>query len=140
MRFTLASIALLSGVALSLPSLAATVEPVEGQVSINRGNGFQRVAGAVQANVGDSVMASPNGSARIVYSDGCSVPVVPQGVITITAESPCKAFAQATPSGESPGLTPGQQFGVAAAIVVGTVGGVVAAISGNKGTDAPASP
>jgi hypothetical protein len=136
MRFTLALVALVSGVAFSVPSLAATVEP-EGQVSINRGSGFQPVKGVVQANVGDSVMASPNGSARIVYSDDCSIPVVPGAVITIAAESPCKSFAQATPPTQSP--DPGA-FVVGAVVLGAGIGGAVAATSSSQTPPAPASP
>jgi hypothetical protein len=81
-----------------MPSMAATVTAVEGQVSINRGNGFQQVTGAAQAEVGDLVMVGPNGTAQIVYSDDCSVPVLPGKVMTITAEAPCKEFAADLPA------------------------------------------
>jgi hypothetical protein len=128
MRTTLASIALIAGVAFSLPALAATVESGKGQVLINRGGGFQPVAGGAQAGAGDAVMVSPNGSAQIVYSDGCSIPVVPGNVITVTAESPCKSFAQAN---QTPDLTPW----VIGAIVLG--GGATAVILSQKSNTAP---
>lgn len=95
MRLT-ASVAVACGLLLTVPCLAATVDSVRGQVSINRGDGFRRVTGTIQANTGDSVMVSPKGRARVVYPDGCALNVDPGAVVTITAQSPCKSFAQAT--------------------------------------------
>jgi hypothetical protein len=78
------------GALLSAPALGAVVEPIQGQVSINSGGGFQQIPFAVEANVGDVVMAAPNGRARIVYADGCLVPVEPGQVVAIEPESPCR--------------------------------------------------
>jgi hypothetical protein len=58
-------------------------------VLINRGNGFQRVASSTQANAGDLIMASPGGSAKVVYPGGCVVNVKPGAVITVRDQSPC---------------------------------------------------
>jgi hypothetical protein len=69
------------------PSLAAsgaaTVEVIQGQVSINRGEGFKPAAGSIEARIGDLVMASPGGKARIVYSGGCAVDVHPGAVVAV---------------------------------------------------------
>ncbi len=67
----------------------ATVEPVQGSVSFSRGQGFQRVDGRVQANVGDSVMVGPDGAANVIYPDGCQVNVQPGAVADIAPLSPC---------------------------------------------------
>lgn len=67
----------------------ATIEPVQGDLSLNQGQGFQRVDGRVQANVGDSVMVGPGGSANLVYPDGCQVNVQPGSVVNIAPLSPC---------------------------------------------------
>ena len=80
-----------AGVFLGSPALAATVQPVQGQVSINRGEGFQGLAGKTQARAGDLVMVSPGGSAKVLYSDGCTVNVKPVKVVSVGAKSPCKA-------------------------------------------------
>src|ERR1700674_2270401 len=86
MRVT-ASIALVLGIFCSAPSLAATVEPVRGRTSINQGDGtFHPVTGRLEATIGDSIMVSPDGMARIVYADGCVVDVNPGAVVTISAQ------------------------------------------------------
>ena len=70
-------------------SWAATIEPVQGNLSLNRGQGFQPVNSRVDANVGDSVVVGPGGAAAVTYSDGCKVPVQPGSVTTIAPLSPC---------------------------------------------------
>jgi hypothetical protein len=68
---------------------AATVEPVQGNLSLNQGQGFQPVNSRVNANVGDTVVVGPGGAAAVTYSDGCKVPVQPGAVTTIAPLSPC---------------------------------------------------
>lgn len=74
---------------LSSSTWAATIEPGQGSFSINQGQGFQPVNSRVDANVGDSVMVGANGTATVVYGDGCTVNVQPGAVTTINAISPC---------------------------------------------------
>jgi hypothetical protein len=133
MRIVTAVVALASGLAFSAASLAATVTPVKGKLSINSGTGFRDVAGPVDGKVGDSVMAGAGSSGRIVYNDGCEVPVIPGRVVTITAESPCgNAFGQATPDGGSATL--------AAAGAMAAIGGVLAGVNAITNTSTPVSP
>lgn len=82
---------LVAGVCLVSPALAATVQPVQGQVSINRGEGFQPLAGKTQARAGDLVMVHPGGKAKLLYPGGCIIPVTPGKVVQVGAKSPCKA-------------------------------------------------
>jgi hypothetical protein len=91
MRRLLLIPAFISGLCFVSSALAATLEPVRGQVSINHGDGFQRVAGTVEARVGDLVMAGKGGSAKLVYSDGCVIKVKPGTVVRVGRKSPCKA-------------------------------------------------
>src|SRR5580692_11751327 len=70
-------------------SWAATIEPVQGNLQLNRGQGFQPVNSRVDANVGDTVVVGPGGAAAVTYSDGCKVPVQPGAVTTIGPLSPC---------------------------------------------------
>ena len=91
----LKGIAILAATSMALPAFAATLQPIEAGVKINRGDGFRDAAGATQAKVGDIVMVAPGGSARLVYEDGCKVSVKPGGVVTVKKLSPCLAGAYA---------------------------------------------
>jgi hypothetical protein len=77
------------------PSWAATIEPGFGDVTVNQGQGFKPVSNRANANLGDSVMVGPAGSATIVYDDGCKVPVQPGAVATIAPLSPCASGSYA---------------------------------------------
>lgn len=68
---------------------AITVESIQGQVAINRGDGFRPVTTATQGKSGDRVMANPNSSAEIVYDNGCREKVDPGQVVVIKVEPPC---------------------------------------------------
>jgi hypothetical protein len=70
-------------------SWAATIEPVQGNLSLNQGQGFQPINSRVDANVGDTVMVGTGGAAAVTYPDGCKVPVQPGAVTTIAPLSPC---------------------------------------------------
>jgi hypothetical protein len=80
---------------LSSSTWAATIEPGQGSLSINQGQGFQPVNNQIDANVGDSVMVGPNGTATVVYDDGCTVNVQPGAVTTIAPISPCASGSYA---------------------------------------------
>ncbi len=77
------------------PSWAAVVQPGVGDLTINQGQGFKPVTTEVNANVGDSVMVGPGGSATIVYEDGCKVSVKPGAVVSIAPLSPCASGSNA---------------------------------------------
>ena len=131
-----ASIALVVAVLCSAPSLAATVEPIRGRTSINQGDGtFRPVIGRLEATLGDAVMVSPDGMARISYEDGCVVDVHPGAVVTITRQPACK-----DPSDNSSGnFSP--QFSVGGAVAVGgVVTGAIILLLRNSKDDKPASP
>jgi hypothetical protein len=83
--------ALAIGLCMGEPAFAASLEAVSGEVSINRGEGFQRVTGPTEVGAGALLMASPGGSAKLVYADGCPVRVIPGTVVRVAAKSPCKA-------------------------------------------------
>ena len=87
-----AAITLSLGVLLGSPSVAATVEPIQGDVSINQGGGVFRpiLVDRLRATIGDALMVRPGGRARIVYEDGCVVEVKPVVTATIAGKSPCK--------------------------------------------------
>jgi hypothetical protein len=85
-------------------SWAATIEPVQGSLSLNQGQGFQPIDGRVNANVGDTVVVGPGGAAAVTYSDGCKVSVQPGAVTTIAPLSPCASGSMADDNNNSNGL------------------------------------
>jgi len=95
MRSFLGTLIVGSCLAMGTASWAATVEPVQGDLSVNQGQGFQKVGGRIDAREGDSVMVSPNGSATVSYADGCKVTLQPGAVMTIGALSPCASGSNA---------------------------------------------
>lgn len=126
-------VALLSGAA-----WAATLQPGQGNLSINQGSGFQPVNARVDAKVGDSVEVTSGGSATLIYEDGCQVQVQPGAVISVMPLSPCASgsFAQDNTNNNA-----GMAIG---AVVV--MGGIAAGLiyEGTKSTNntsgSPASP
>lgn len=52
----------------STAASAATLEPVTGSASVKIGDGFQAITSPVKVEPGDTIMVSPNGSAKIVYA------------------------------------------------------------------------
>jgi len=98
---------------------AATVEPGQGNLYINHGQGYLPVTGPVEGNVGDSIMVSPGGSGVLVYADGCRVNVLPGGVTTITPSSPCvNPYGQNQPPPPDTGLSPSMIAGGAAILAI----------------------
>ena len=86
---------------------------------INQGQGFAPVNGRVDANVGDSVMVGPGGSASLVYSDGCTVDVQPGSVTTIAPLSPCASGSNAQNFGNN---NNGGGFDWGGALMLGAAG------------------
>ena len=117
------------------PCLAATVEPGQGSLSINHGQGFGPVGGQMTAQVGDSVMVAPGGAATVVYEDGCKVAVQPGAVTTIAPLSPCAAGSYAQDSDFNWG---GVAMGVVAGGLLGL--GIYEATRSSSGSGAPVSP
>jgi hypothetical protein len=75
---------------------AASLTSIQGGVRINSGSGFHEVGRDAQVTPGTSVMVAPGGSADILYSDGCRIPVRPGAVQVVAPVSPC-ALGQAGP-------------------------------------------
>ena len=96
------SIALGFGIATvaCLPAMAAaTVQVVQGKVSVNQGQGYKQVGAASAVSTGDQVMAAPGSRAKILYSDGCAVDVYPGAVVTVPEKcyQPMTAGLEAAP-------------------------------------------
>jgi hypothetical protein len=98
-RLVLIALGVSVGTFICLPAMAATVEVVRGQVSVNQGQGFKQVAAASAVSTGDKVMAAPGGRGKIVYADGCAVDVYPGAVVTVPEKcyQPMTAGLEAAP-------------------------------------------
>ena len=81
---------LLSGLILAAPALGASVQSIQGEISINRGDGFRAVTAPIQTRAGDLVRASRGSRAKVVYKDGCVVEVKGGTVVRVGTKSPCK--------------------------------------------------
>ena len=75
--------------AASWSATGATLEPVQGDLWINHGKGFEQVHSRIEAKVGDSIMVNPGGYAKLTYADGCEAHVKPGAVTTVAQLSPC---------------------------------------------------
>ena len=139
-RVSSALLALILAASISTASLAATVNVLQGQVLLSRGEGYQLVDGSTEAQPGDTVVVNPGGIAQIVYPDGCMVQVQPPAVVTIAPQSPCQT--QQAPTTEEQPATDGPPVGygtiAVGAAVVG--GGIAAALILLNQNDKPASP
>jgi hypothetical protein len=117
------------------PSWAAVIEPGVGDLSINQGQGFKPVTGSATANVGDTVMVGPGGSATVVYEDGCKFNVKPGAVTAIAPLSPCASGSNAQNHDDDTWgwIIGGTLFGIG-------IGAAAYEASKSNGTTQPASP
>jgi hypothetical protein len=127
--------ALCSALLLSGNAWAATVEPGQGNLSIDQGQGFKPVNSRIDAKVGDSVMVAPGGAATVVYDDGCQVDVGPSAVTTIAPLSPCASGSYAQDNTDT---TTGLVVGAGVLGVGGFIG--YEASKSTNNSSAPASP
>jgi hypothetical protein len=119
---------------------AASLTSIQGGVRTNSGSGFHNVVGDTQVAPGTSVMVAPGGSADILYSDGCRIPVRPGAVQVVAPVSPC-ALGQAGPGQQTQNTF--YDVLLAAGVIGGSVtAGVLASEHNNNNPViiAPASP
>lgn len=67
---------------------SAQVSAPQGSVYANRGGQMIAVRQGSALQAGDRVVAA-NGTARILYADGCNVTVAARSMVTVAANSPC---------------------------------------------------
>jgi hypothetical protein len=142
------AVAIGCAVLVASPSWAAVVQPGFGNLTINQGQGFKPVTAAVNANVGDSVMVGPGGSATVVYEDGCKVDIRPGAVTTIAPLSPCASGSNAQNYNNCPIGSDGRPhceddwgWAIGAGLLaIGLGVGIYEATKSNGTTTAPASP
>jgi hypothetical protein len=147
-RLLFSAVAIGCAVLVASPSWAAVVQPGFGNLTINRGQGFKPVTAAVNANVGDSVMVGPGGSAIVVYEDGCKVDVRPGAVTTIAPLSPCASGSNAQNNNNCPIGSDGRPHceddwvgaAIGAALAGAGLGAAAYEASKSKGNTTGASP
>ncbi len=126
------SIALIASLA-ATSAQAALLTNVQGGVAVDRGYGFSP-AGANSVIAPGVRVRTGEGSADIVYENGCTVKVAPgQTVIVLGSPPPCREAAGASTVGVSDNA-----LYLGGALAVG--GGVAAAVLLSQSNSSPASP
>ena len=74
---------------------AETLETSDGVVRVNSGRGFRIVQNSGTVWSGDAILADTKSRARLVYADGCIVPIGSEAIVFVTDVSPCSMTAQA---------------------------------------------
>lgn len=101
---------------------AATLQSVQGVIKVNGGV----VHGAHTVKGGDIVTAGANGSATIVYPDGCTLKVDPGTTVEVPAESTCNFAAT--------------EFLIGGGVLAAAVGGAIILTQDDDDKQTPASP
>lgn len=94
-RFFLGVLYVGCSVLFSTASWATTVEPGEGTLMVNKGQGYWPVKHRTVAKIGESFVVSPGGHATLIYSDGCKADIKPGAVTMVTRLSPCASASYA---------------------------------------------
>jgi hypothetical protein len=68
---------------------ASTLSVVRGQVFVSHGTGYRPAYGVVDLKTGDSVFAKSDATAKIVFDDGCSLPLEVGRVFVLNEQSAC---------------------------------------------------
>jgi hypothetical protein len=84
----------------------ARLGAVSGSVMVNQGGRFVAATRGAVLQTGDRVMAT-NGSASLVYSDGCNVAVATRSMATVAAVSPCAGGSSLVKVDDDRGGAPG---------------------------------
>ncbi len=119
----------------TLQASAATVHVNEGVVSVSRGQGYEPIGSGAAVGPGDKVLVANGGSATIVYSPGCQVPVGSGQVVTIPVELPC--FATTTAVAPEAAVGGAMSTSVIGGRVVAGGVGIAIGLSGGGGGHSP---
>lgn len=111
-------------------AMAATLSGVNGNVFINRGQGFEAAQNGATVNPGDIVMAREGASANVVFPDGTSLAVEAGKSLTVGT----------TAGVVGGGLTTGTLLAGAGLAAGAVVGAVTLTKDDKKAPVAPASP
>ncbi len=70
--------------------ILATLSNVNGEVLVNRGQGFRPAAPGMALRPGDRILVTARGRARLSYTGGCGVSLGAGSMATVTKLAPCK--------------------------------------------------
>jgi len=119
-------------VALFTNAQAAELSNIEGVVSVNSGNGFHPASIGSSLAPGDRVRTS-EGSANILYDNGCSTKVGPQQVAIVYSEPPaCNVGGLKDGVVVAPAEPPAGAPFLGGLIVVGGAVGLAVALAGSR--------
>lgn len=104
---------------------AALLTGVEGPVSVSHGNGFKPANGASQLAPGDRVRTG-DGTATIVYDNGCVVKVGPHQVVAVLYTPPACNGAGGLKDGAVVDNGISTELVVGGLVVAGAIGGAIA--------------
>lgn len=124
-------------------AIAATVISEQGQILLNRGDGYRLVTQPTEAAAGAQLIVNPQGAGRVVFADGCAVKVEPGSVFTIAAQSPCEVHgAQVETGGSLKDIPPPEETRERSYVVPALIGGglAIGAVLLLQGKDHAASP
>ena len=138
-RAAVSVIALLMG--MTAAHADATVSPTDGGVLLFKGKGFVRTTAPTALKVGDRAMVAQGNRAKVSYSDGCAVDLLPGAVHIVGPVSPC-ARAQGGPNDGRQSDVAGYAVGAGALAIIGASAAISLSESNNAGSvfNSPSSP
>ena len=98
---------------------AATLSGVQGQVLVNKGNGFVQADPGTEILPGDRVLVQPGGSAQITYPNGAVGNVPSGGVFTVPTTPPAAPPLNTAGGPPSGGIPNGLLIAGGAAVAIG---------------------
>src|SRR5262245_922199 len=93
MKYRLALVAVTSLLATSISAMGATFTGIQGDVTVNRGRGFQQAATGSEVQPGDLVALKQQSYARITYDNGCTIVLEQPGLYDVPNDPVCGAPA-----------------------------------------------
>lgn len=104
------------------PATNVTLNGIDGQVSVNQGDGFAPAVNGMRLKPGDRVMVQNDSDAELTFDDQCKRDVDENKIATIPEKSPCNGGTLA-----EQGLNPGDEGAIGEAAATGSYGREVAA-------------
>ena len=130
---------------------AGVVTTLEGNASVNRGQGYVPVALGTQLKAGDRLLVGRSSQAKISFSQDCTITLSEGQIVTVSATSPCSdsRISQSDFSGRSGVFSSPSGYGFQndehrkvvafGLLTAGVVGATIYVATQTGGNDAPRS-